>query len=289
MDRHGRDPLMRLCTFARWECLTILAAGLLLTAAVGVLGWWLWLPLPVVLTLAVVMFFRDPNRRAPAERNAWVAVADGKVTSVHEVDACEPLGEPALCVRVFISLLNVHVFRSPCHARLRETIERPGRFRNALGTSHLEQNTAQTLVLEHPVREQPIAVVRLIAGAVARTIHTPVKPATTLQRGERMGIIKLGSTAELYIPTSLEPQVMVMVGDRVRAGQSVLVRLGRRQGEARATTTQASNTPNSQTTDAPVTHRDPAGSSNSIDPGASTNDTAGNAPAEQPQSASSLH
>jgi len=226
---------MRLCSFARWECLTILAAGLLLTAAAAIAGLWLWLPLPVLLTFAVVMFFRDPNRRAPAERYAWVAVADGRVTSVHEVDECEPLGEPALCVRIFISLLDVHVFRSPCHARLREAIDKPGRFRNALGTAHLEENTAQTLVLEHPVREQPIAVVRLIAGAFARTIHTPVKPATTLQRGERMGIIKLGSTAELYIPTSMEPQAVVKAGNRVRAGQTVLVRLGRRQSDAQAT------------------------------------------------------
>lgn len=248
---------MRLCPFARWECLTILAAGLLLTAAVAVAGLWVWLPLPVLLTAAVVMFFRDPNRRAPAERYAWVAVADGKVTSVHEVDACEALGESALCVRVFISLLDVHVFRSPCHARLREAIDKPGRFRHALGSAHLEQNTAQTLVLEHPVRAQPIAVVRLIAGALARTIHTPVKPATTLQRGERMGIIKLGSTAELYIPNSLQPQSVVKVGDRVRAGQSVLVRLGRRQSDTRPTPATAASSDDTTAANTPATGNEP--------------------------------
>lgn len=223
---------MRLTPLARWECLTILAAGLLLTAAAAAVRLWWLVPLTVIAALAVLAFFRDPNRRPPAQRHAWVAVADGKVTSIHDVEHCEPLGEPAVCVRVFISLLNVHVVRSPCHARLREVVDTPGSFRNAMKAEHLEDNTRATLTLEHPVREEAIAAVRLIAGAVARTIHVASKTGATLQRGERMGIIKLGSTAELYVPKSANPTVTVQVGEKVRAGTSILLRLERRQGAA---------------------------------------------------------
>ena len=207
---------MRLSPLARWECLSLAASGLLLAAACVVLTWWWALPVVVIAAAAVLLFFRDPNRRPPAQRHAWVAVADGKVTSIHDVDACEPLGgEPAVCVRVFISIFDVHVVRSPAHARLAAATDHAGSFGNAL----------RMLTLHHPVRDEALGAVRLIAGAVARTIVTPIKPGTTLQRGERIGMIKLGSSAELYVPKRLNPAVSVAVGERVKAGESVLVRL----------------------------------------------------------------
>jgi len=175
---------MRLSPLARWECLSLAGSGLLLAGACFILGWWWLLPIVAIAAAALVLFFRDPNRRPPAQRNAWVAVADGRVSSVHEIESYEPLGgEPVLCVRIFISVLDVHVVRSPAHARLAASVDRGGTFRNALRAENLEDNASRTLTLHHPVRDEAIGAVRLIAGALARTITTPVKPGTTLQRG----------------------------------------------------------------------------------------------------------
>ncbi|MEM6749960.1 MAG: phosphatidylserine decarboxylase [Planctomycetota bacterium] len=208
---------------AKSEWVSLLAIGGMVTVAAGLFGWtWGWFVVPAA-TLAVVAFYRDPARRTPSNRRVMVSPSDGRVSSIHEVEHFEPLGGPALCVRVFISILNVHVVRSPCHAAVGEPTVREGRRRSALHPRAPEDNAAVLVPLDHPVKGKPVAAVRLVAGLFARSISVCAAPPAVIQRGERLGIIKLGSTAELYIPMRVNPEPAVEVGQKVRAGVTVLV------------------------------------------------------------------
>jgi phosphatidylserine decarboxylase len=66
--------------------------------------------------------------------------------------------------------------------------------------------------------------VRQIAGAVARRIVCPLRPGDVLARGQKIGMIKLGSRTELILPDEADLHIAVKVGDRVRAGRSIMAR-----------------------------------------------------------------
>ncbi len=214
-----------LSTYAKSEWLTIAAAGALLTITLLIVGWW-WLAIPtIILTFALISFFRDPDRRIPSQRGIVVSPADGRVSSIHEIEHFEPLNGPAVCVRIFLSVANVHVNRSPCHCIVQTITHKPGLHRNALNPESAEDNESNFLALYHPTRQYPIAAVRQVAGLLARTIYCGVREGQILQRGERLGIIKLGSTTELYLPHTLKPEVQIQQGQKVQGGTTVIANI----------------------------------------------------------------
>jgi len=200
-----------------------------------VIGWW-WLAIIVLLvTGGVLTFFRDPHRRIPTERNVMVSPADGRVTSIHEVEHFEPFDGPAVCVRIFLSVFNVHVNRSPCHSIVSSMQHGDGSHLSALNPRSAEENEWHLIVLRHPTDESHVAAVRQVAGQVARTIVCGVSQEQVVQRGERIGMIILGSTTELYVPMTSGPRVRVSQGEQVRGGVTVLVSLTRdREGQPRS-------------------------------------------------------
>ncbi|MEM6553066.1 MAG: phosphatidylserine decarboxylase [Planctomycetota bacterium] len=206
---------------AKPEWLTLLAIGAILTLTAALL-WWPAAILIALLAAGAILFYRDPDRRIPTARHAMVAPADGHISSIHRVEHYAPFNQPATCIRIFLSVLDVHVNRCPCHSRVAEITHTPGKHGNALNPQSAEDNESRLLLLEHPIRNQPLAAVRLVAGLIARTIHTSVEPPQILQRGQRIGVIKLGSTAELYIPDDLKPDVKVVKGEKVRGAETIL-------------------------------------------------------------------
>jgi phosphatidylserine decarboxylase len=211
-----------LSPYGKQEWLTILVVGLLLAAAAGVAQWWWAVVAVLILTVAGLLFFRDPDRPMPTQRNVVVAPADGKISSIHEVEHFEPFGEPATCVRIFLSVFSVHINRCPCHGKVSSITHTPGKHGNALNPESAEDNENNLIVLVHPIREHPVAAVRQVSGMLARTITCAISEGQTLQRSQRIGMIKLGSTTELYLPASMSPQVQVREGQKVKGGWSVL-------------------------------------------------------------------
>ena len=208
------------------ECLIITFIGLALGALAGYLGLWWAVPVVAVLCLALLAFFRDPPRRIPTDEGIMVSPADGHISSIHEVENFQPFGETALCVRVFLSVLDVHVNRSPCDGVVHSITHTPGLKLNALNPKSAEVNEANLVVLHDPQSDRPVAAVRQIAGLIARCIVCGCSKGDELKRGERFGLIKFGSTTELYVPLSAQPRALVELGQKVHGASTVLVRLG---------------------------------------------------------------
>jgi phosphatidylserine decarboxylase len=203
-----------------------------LAAAVGALLTWLFWPLvvlPVAVWLWVLWFFRDPRRQVPPGDGLLLSPADGKVTDITPVGPDCELGVEGVRIGIFMSVFNAHVNRSPAEATVQEITHHDGSFFDARDPRAAERNESATIRLgyRHGERDYPL-VVRQIAGLVARRIVTDLAPGRALRAGERIGMIKFGSRVELMVPWELIGDVRVNLGDRVRAGLSVLVEV--RQG-----------------------------------------------------------
>lgn len=185
-----------------------------------------WLAIPfAILTFAGLAFFRDFPRAIPTDTGIMVAPADGKVTEITRLDHYEPFNGPALRIGIFLSVLDVHVNRSPCDGVVLWTKYEEGLFLDARHPESGARNQSNTLCLAGaPGSDQPIAVVRQVVGAIARRIIAPVSPGDTLARGERFGMIAFGSRTELYIPTPEAWQTIVELNQHVKGGSDILLR-----------------------------------------------------------------
>ena len=182
------------------------------------LGWWtLLLFLPALFTL---YFFRDPERRADSNApNAVLAPADGKVVAVSA--GSMPLsGEPASLIDIFLSVFDVHVNRSPLAGRVAATKYTQGRFLNALRAAAGDVNESNLIVLE--LTDGRLIAVKQIAGVIARRVVCAVRQGDIVTAGQRFGMIMLGSRTQLFIPAEAQFDAAVAVGQRVRAGETVL-------------------------------------------------------------------
>ena len=208
--------------------LATLVLGVLLAALV-----WLYWPLafvPAALWVWVIAFFRDPKRTVPAERGVMVAPADGKVTHITEIDHDEDIGGPARRISIFLSVFNVHINRSPCAGRVRSIAYREGEYVNAMSPDSSHRNEANTVVLDGEDGAPKTVVVRQIAGAIARRIICHAETDDRLAIGDRFGMIKFGSRTELTIPKREGDRVTVEIGQAVRAGETIVIRLA--EGES---------------------------------------------------------
>lgn len=221
-----------LSKYAKQECVTIAAVGFMLSVAVVLIGLW-WLVLLIVpAAIALLLFFRDPERRTPTQRGVMVAPCEGRISSIHEVEHFAPLDGQALCIRIFMSVFDVHINYSPYHTAVESITHTPGEHLNTLKPESAEDNENNLLVLVHPNRQYKMAAVRQIAGMLARTIVCHVHEDQVIQRGQRIGLIKLGSTTELYIRKDLSPRLQVKEGQRVIGGVTVLAQITPKEGAA---------------------------------------------------------
>lgn len=189
-------------------------------------GWFFWplFPIPIVLGLCIVWFFRNPRRVIPQEAGLVVSPADGKVVHIEEIDFDEYIGGPALLIGIFLSVFNVHINRTPVAARVIGMSYRRGKFLNAMRPESARENEQLTVRLEENAVPHRRMIVRQIAGAIARRIVCWVKPGDDLATGEQFGMIKLGSRTELVVPRSPNLHVAVQLGEMVKAGESIIAR-----------------------------------------------------------------
>ena len=214
--------------FARWGLAELQLMGWpLLALTIGVLFCpWPYNLLaagPAVLFGLIVYFFRDPHRQVPAEPGLVVAPADGTIAEVIELENDPFIGGPAVRIGIFLSIFNVHINRSPVRAKVIELRYKPGEFLNALNPESAFRNEAMWIGLEEEAAPHRPMIVRQISGLIARRIVCQLRPGDVIERGEKFGMIKLGSRTELILPAA-GLEVTIQVGQKVQAGSTVFGR-----------------------------------------------------------------
>ncbi len=169
--------------------------------------------------LFILWFFRDFSREITAAPNELVSAADGKVVAVEDLEQTPYYDGPARRVSVFMSVFDAHVNRAPFDSTVLRIEHKNGRYKNAMDPASSQVNESNALYLD--TSHGPVTV-RQIAGAVARRIVCAVDEGARLEKGQKFGMIRLGSRAELYLPPGTE--VCVNEGEQVYAGTSVIAR-----------------------------------------------------------------
>ena len=167
-----------------------------------------------VLAVFCMWFFRDPERAVP-EGDVAVSPADGKVVHIRP----EPGGGVRLSI--FLNIFNVHVNRTPVAGRVTGVEYKAGAYAMAHKEIASEENEQSTLTIEPSGGGGPV-VVKQIAGLVARRIVCYKKIGDRVEKGERFGLIKFGSRADVFLGPEWE--LTVKVGDKVAGASSVVAR-----------------------------------------------------------------
>jgi len=205
---------------AGWLALSGWLSGVLHSVA------WAVAVVSAVLGGLVVWFFRNPRRTVPQQPGLVVSPADGTIVTVEQIEHDEFVDGPAVLVGIFLSIFNVHVNRAPVAGRVIGLRYRPGKCLNALRPESVRENEQLAIRIEGAGPSFRRVTVRQITGQIARRIVCGLKPGDMVGRGEQFGMIKLGSRTELVIPQDPGLEVRVRVGQKVRAGQTVLAEYG---------------------------------------------------------------
>jgi phosphatidylserine decarboxylase len=192
------------------------------TLVLAMLGLTPWAIGGLLTTAAVALFFRDPDRVTPTREGALVSPADGRVVCIERVPADPFADGERIRIGIFMSVFNVHVNRVPCSGTVSDVRYQPGRFLAANRAAAGERNEHNAVRLKTAAGDTVCWV--QIAGLIARRIICRLQPGDAVLRGERFGMICFGSRVDLYLPP--QSRVEVQKGDRVRAGATVLGRLG---------------------------------------------------------------
>ncbi len=183
------------------------------------LGW-----IGVIATALCAYFFRDPERVVPERPGVVVSAADGKISSIAEVAPPRELALGAdrrTRISVFLSVLDVHIVRTPVAGRIAGSVYVPGKFLNAELDKASDENERQALVIETGTGKKFGLV--LIAGLIARRIVTFVGDGASVAAGERIGLIRFGSRVDVYLPAGAK--VLVSIGQTAIGGETVLAEL----------------------------------------------------------------
>ena len=212
--------MIRTAPEGRWFILAGWAIALGLWLAVvryGSPGWWIAAVLWTVLAIWVVAFFRDPERSGQRGERLILSPADGKVVSIVETEEPAFFHGQALRISIFMNVFNCHVNRYPISGTVRYRQYNPGKFGHAAAEKSSLDNEQSSVGL---ITDRGKVLVRQIAGLIARRIVTDHEVGTTVQQGQRMGMIRFGSRVDLFLP--LGTRILVKTGDNTLVGVTVV-------------------------------------------------------------------
>ncbi len=183
--------------------------------------WWIYFfcVLPAGLVGFCMFFFRDPKRSVPSSPEVVVAPADGKITEITQVDEDSYLGTSARKLGIFLSLLNVHLNRAPYSGTVEYLKYKPGKFLNAGNPESSRVNESNAIGI---VTDRCKMLMRQISGVIARRIVCKLSEGDRIDTGQKIGMIKFGSRTELYVPLDADFELQVEVGQKVKAGETVI-------------------------------------------------------------------
>ncbi len=154
-------------------------------------------------------FFRDPDINITEGEGLILSPCNGTVMEV-KTDDKESV------IRVFLSVFDVHLQRSPVSGIVKSVEHRPGKFLKANDAQAHIVNEQISIIIEN---ENAKYEVKQIAGIIARRCVAWVKPGDSIKTGDKIGMIKFGSQVDLHMP--LGSDIKVKAGDKVVSGVSV--------------------------------------------------------------------
>ena len=175
-----------------------------------------------VLTIWVYYFFRDPDRISIEDDNYLTSPADGLVLQVIETEGPKELGlenKKFTKVSIFMNVFDCHVNRSPCSGKIIQILYKPGKFINASFDKASEENERNYYKIQNSFGEDIVVV--QIAGLIARRIVNESHEGKDLEQGERIGMIRFGSRADLYFD-NYKP--LVKVNQKTIAGETLIAK-----------------------------------------------------------------
>ena len=176
----------------------------------------------LVLSIWVYYFFRDPERISINDDNYLTSPADGEVLMVHEVDGPKELNlesKKFTKISIFMNVFDCHVNRTPCQGKISEILYKPGKFLNASLDKASEDNERNYYKITNNLGEDIVVV--QIAGLIARRIVCESSKDQQLTQGERIGMIRFGSRADVYFE-NYKP--LVKVGQKTISGETLLAK-----------------------------------------------------------------
>ena len=176
----------------------------------------------LVLTIWCYYFFRDPERYPINDEDYLVSPADGVVLQVKETNGPTDLNlenKTFTKVSVFMNVFDCHVNRTPCSGKVSQILYKPGKFFNASLDKASEDNERNYYKITN-TKGEDIVVVQ-IAGLIARRIVCETNEDTDLQQGDRIGMIRFGSRADLYFE-NYKP--LVKVDQKTIAGETLIAK-----------------------------------------------------------------
>tara|TARA_B110001450_G_scaffold187295_1_gene175356 strand:+ start:37 stop:684 length:648 start_codon:yes stop_codon:yes gene_type:complete len=176
----------------------------------------------LILSIWVYYFFRDPERISINDDNYLTSPADGEVLMVHDVEGPKELNledKKFTKISIFMNVFDCHVNRTPCAGKISEILYKPGKFLNASLDKASEDNERNYYKINNNVGEEIIVV--QIAGLIARRIVCEASKDQELKQGDRIGMIRFGSRADVYFE-NFKP--LVKVGQTTVAGETLLAK-----------------------------------------------------------------
>jgi len=172
-----------------------------------------------ILTIFCVFFFRNPPRTIDGHKGVVVSPADGRVMDIVKVKENKYLQGPAVRIRIFLSVFNVHINRVPIAGRVEFSEKVPGLYLAAYKDEAGQKNARNYLGINS---EWGKILVVQVTGLIARRLVCWVKPGDELMTGQRFGLIRFGSCTEIYLPKNAT--ILVQPGQKVKGGESQIAR-----------------------------------------------------------------
>ena len=174
----------------------------------------------LLLPIAIAAFFRDPDRSPSQDPALVLSPADGTVMHAGSADPADAPDDRAwLQVTIFLSVLDVHINRTPVSGRVTRVIYQPGTFLPAY-KPEAARNERSEIWFDHG----GISVVaRQVVGVLARRVVCRLRPGQDVDAGARLGLMKFGSRMDVFVPPSAA--LTVTTGQKVRGAETVLARL----------------------------------------------------------------
>jgi len=169
-----------------------------------------------LLTTLLIIFFRDPDRKIGDD---IVSPADGYIRDIYKFNDAD-IGK-CIILSIFMNIHNVHVNRMPIDGKIIDTKHLPG---SHIPAFKKDSDKNERYIIKIKTDKDMIKIIQ-IAGTIARRIIPYIKKNEAIKKGEKIGIIKLGSRVDLYLPDTNKLKIKVKIGDKIKAGESSVAKI----------------------------------------------------------------